>query len=87
MITRSLPAAAMRKDQRPAAELMPVARLIGEETALLLDYWLARLTGLPVPGCSTRSIRRREGDSRVTGISGWFGWVPEHRRAGGRRSR
>ena len=39
---------AMQREQRPAAELMPVARLLGEDTALLLDYWLARLKGLPI---------------------------------------
>jgi len=41
---------------------------------------------MPAPGCSKRSTRCREGDWKVTGISGWFGWVPERRRAGGRRS-
>jgi len=39
---------AMQKQQRPAAELLPVARLLGEEKKLLLDYWLARLKDLPV---------------------------------------
>jgi len=39
---------AMQKQQRPAAELLPVARLLGEERKLLLDYWLARLKDLPV---------------------------------------
>ena len=39
---------AMQREQRPAAELMPMARLLGEETALLLEYWLARLKGLPI---------------------------------------
>jgi eukaryotic-like serine/threonine-protein kinase len=38
----------MQKQQRPAAELMPVARLLGEEKKLLLDYWLARLKDLPI---------------------------------------
>ena len=39
---------AMQKQQRPAAELMPVARLLGEEKSLLLEYWLARFKDLPV---------------------------------------
>lgn len=39
---------AMQRQQRPAAELMPVARLLGEERKLLVDYWLARLKDLPV---------------------------------------
>ena len=38
----------MQKDHRPAAELMPVSRLLGEEKKLLLDYWLQRLKDLPV---------------------------------------
>ncbi len=39
---------AMQKQQRPAAELMPVARLLGEEKKLIVEYWLARLKDLPV---------------------------------------
>jgi len=39
---------AMQRQQRPAAELMPVARLLGEEQSLLVDYWLARLQDLPI---------------------------------------
>jgi len=39
---------AMQRQQRPAAELMPVARLLGEEKRLLREYWLARLKDLPV---------------------------------------
>ena len=39
---------AMQRQQRPAAELMPVARLLGEEKKLLVEYWLARLKDLPV---------------------------------------
>jgi Leucine-rich repeat (LRR) protein len=41
---------AMQQQQRPAVELMPVARLLGEENKLLVDYWLARLKDLPVSG-------------------------------------
>jgi serine/threonine protein kinase/Leucine-rich repeat (LRR) protein len=40
---------AMQEQQRPAAELMPVARLLGQENKLLVDYWLARLIALPIP--------------------------------------
>ena len=39
---------AMQQDQRPAAELLPVARLLGEEKKLIVEYWLARLKDLPV---------------------------------------
>ncbi len=39
---------AMQQQQRPAAEMMPVARLLGDEKKLLVDYWLARLKDLPV---------------------------------------
>jgi hypothetical protein len=39
---------AMQKLQRPAAELAPVARLLGEEKKLLVAYWLARLKDLPI---------------------------------------
>ena len=39
---------AMLRQQRPAAELMPVARLLGEEEKHLVEYWLARLEGLPI---------------------------------------
>ncbi len=39
---------AMQRQQRPAAQLMPVARLLGEENKLLVEYWLARLKDLPV---------------------------------------
>jgi eukaryotic-like serine/threonine-protein kinase len=41
---------AMQRQQRPAAELMPVARLLGEEKKLLLEYWQARFKELPVSG-------------------------------------
>ncbi len=41
---------AMQKQQRPAAELMPVARLLGEERKHLVDYWVARLKSLPISG-------------------------------------
>lgn len=55
---------AMQKQQRPAAELLPVARLIGEERKLLLDYWLARLKDLPVSAenpLAKRLIDREDG--------------------------
>ena len=39
---------AMQQQQRPAAELMPVARRLGEEKKLVVEYWLARLKDLPV---------------------------------------
>jgi serine/threonine protein kinase/Leucine-rich repeat (LRR) protein len=39
---------AMQQQQRPAAELMLVAQLLGEEKKLLLEYWLDRLDQLPV---------------------------------------
>ncbi len=39
---------AMQRQQRPAAELMPVARQLGEEKKLIVEYWLDRLKDLPV---------------------------------------
>jgi serine/threonine protein kinase/Leucine-rich repeat (LRR) protein len=39
---------AMQKQQRPAAELLPVARLLGAEREHLLAYWLDRLKDLPI---------------------------------------
>ena len=39
---------AMLEQQRPASELMPVARLLGEEKKLIVAYWLERLKGLSV---------------------------------------
>ena len=39
---------AMQQQQRPAAELMPVARLLGQEKQHLVDFWLTRLKDLPV---------------------------------------
>jgi serine/threonine protein kinase/Leucine-rich repeat (LRR) protein len=48
---------AMQRQQRPAAELMPVARLLGEEKQLLVEYWLTRLQDLPVS--AERPLRDR----------------------------
>jgi serine/threonine protein kinase/Leucine-rich repeat (LRR) protein len=39
---------AMQQQQRSAAELLPVARLLGEEKALLVATWLERLKDLPI---------------------------------------
>ena len=39
---------AMQQQQRSAAELMPVARRLGEEKTLIAAYWLARLKDLPI---------------------------------------
>ena len=39
---------AMQRQQRPAAELMPAARLLGEEKKHVVALWLDRLKGLPV---------------------------------------
>jgi serine/threonine protein kinase/Leucine-rich repeat (LRR) protein len=39
---------AMKHERRTAAELMPVARLLREESNLALEYWLERLRSLPV---------------------------------------
>jgi len=39
---------AMQKQQRPAAELLPVARLLGAEKEHLVAYWLDRLKDLPI---------------------------------------
>ncbi len=39
---------AMQHQQRPAAELMPVAKLLGDEKKLVVSYWLERLKDLPI---------------------------------------
>lgn len=39
---------AMQREQRPLAELMPIARRLGEEKQYLVQHWLARLQDLPV---------------------------------------
>jgi eukaryotic-like serine/threonine-protein kinase len=39
---------AMQKQQRPAAELLPAARLLGAEREHLVAYWLDRLKDLPI---------------------------------------
>jgi serine/threonine protein kinase/Leucine-rich repeat (LRR) protein len=49
--------AAMLAQQRPAAELMPVARVLGEENKSLVEYWRARLRDLPVSGPRTLQER------------------------------
>lgn len=38
----------MQQQQRPASEMMTVARLLGTEKSLLVSYWLTRLQYLPV---------------------------------------
>ena len=40
---------AMLRDQRPAAELIPLARLLGEEKQLVLEHWRNQLRALPIP--------------------------------------
>ena len=40
---------AMLLEKRPAAELMPVARLLGQERQMALAYWRERLRDLPIP--------------------------------------
>ena len=40
---------ALQREQRAAAELMPLARLLGEENKVVLEYWRARLSNLPIP--------------------------------------
>ena len=39
---------AIQQQQRPVAELIPVARMLGEEKKLLLEHWVSRLRDLPV---------------------------------------
>jgi serine/threonine protein kinase len=38
----------MKSEMRPAAELMTVGKLLGEQNAPLLQYWTERLAGLPL---------------------------------------
>lgn len=55
---------AMQEQQRPAAELMPVARLLGEEKKLVVAYWLARFKDFPISGerpLQTRLTMRNDG--------------------------
>jgi hypothetical protein len=40
---------AMVAEHRPAAELLTVGRMVGEEKKLILDYWVERLKALPLP--------------------------------------
>ena len=37
----------MLKDQRSAAEIMPIARGLGDEKKHIVNYWLDRLKDLP----------------------------------------
>ncbi len=39
---------AMQKEQRPSAQLLPVARLLGKENEFLRETWLARLKDLSI---------------------------------------
>lgn len=39
----------MQREQRPAAELLVVGRLLNEEKQILLAYWMERLKDLPIP--------------------------------------
>jgi serine/threonine protein kinase/Leucine-rich repeat (LRR) protein len=48
---------AMQRQQRSAAELMPVARRLGEERKFVADYWIGRLKALPVS--SDRPLKQR----------------------------
>ncbi len=47
---------AMQQQQRPAAQLMPVARLLGKEKAHVVDYWRARFSDLPIS--AEKSLKR-----------------------------
>ena len=49
--------AAMKSQQRPAAELRGIALRIGEEKSVLLDYWLQRLDRLPI--AADRPLKKR----------------------------
>lgn len=47
----------MQQEQRPVAQLMPVARLAGQEKAHVVDYWRTRLADLPLS--SPKPIKKR----------------------------
>ena len=49
--------ASMGNQKRPAAELRGIALRLGEEKAVLLDYWLARLEALPI--AADRPLKNR----------------------------
>jgi serine/threonine protein kinase len=38
----------MQRETRPAAEMMGVSRLLGQENGLILSYWMDRLKDLPI---------------------------------------
>jgi Leucine-rich repeat (LRR) protein len=66
----------MVKEQRPASELMPLARLLGRERELAVDYWSQRLRELPFaldPPIEKRLTARPDGtlslDLRATAIT------------------
>ena len=40
---------AMIDERRPAAELLTVGRMVGEEKRIILDCWVERLKTLPLP--------------------------------------
>jgi eukaryotic-like serine/threonine-protein kinase len=42
-------ATSMEREHRPAAQRLAVARRLGEEKRVLLDYWTERLADLPLP--------------------------------------
>ncbi len=47
----------MQQQQRPVAQLMPVARLVGQEKAHVVDYWRTRLSDLPIS--SQKPLKKR----------------------------
>ena len=53
---------AMEKQQFSAAELLPVARVLGDDEKLLLDYWLGRLKDMPVSAERPLKERLKVGD-------------------------
>jgi tetratricopeptide (TPR) repeat protein len=48
---------AMFEEQRSPAELLPIAKLLGEEKALLIGLWSTRLKDLPIPAEPTLESR------------------------------
>ena len=71
----------MQRQQRPAAELMPVARLLGEERKFVVAYWLDRLKAMSISAerpLSRRLTVRDDGrlaldlsDTKVADLSPW----------------
>jgi len=60
--------AAMQREQRPAAELLPVARLLGEQKQVTLEVWRERLATLPIAPDRPLAQRLTMGDNGLLSL-------------------